>query len=146
MFFICSDQPSRDHFAVITIIWLEGLFADEPVAGTSPRQRHLRKPVKVVIMIPEGLVDHGQPLEVMPGDVLIRHADAAMELDRLLADEAAGFADLDLGGGDGAVGRERGEGGWPSTSTARAPPPSRPCDAGAPGRSRSARRTACASP
>ena len=46
------------------------------------------------------LVDHRDALEVMPDGIFVGHADAAMQLDRLLPDMAAGAADLHLGGGD----------------------------------------------
>src|SRR5207244_2635383 len=51
---------------------------------------------EVVVGVPKGVLDHGQPLEVVADLGLLRHADAAMELDRLLADELSGFADLHL--------------------------------------------------
>ena len=54
----------------------------------------------MVVGVAEGHVDHGQPLEVVADLGLHGHADAAMQLDRLLADELAGLADLHLGSGD----------------------------------------------
>src|ERR1700730_11302444 len=54
------------------------------------RQRHLGETIEMVIDVAQALVDHAEALEVMAGDVFVGHADAAMELDRLLADEAGG--------------------------------------------------------
>src|SRR5260221_6343535 len=58
---------------------------------------------EVVVGVAEHRVDHADALEVMTDLVLVGHADAAMKLDRLLADSAPGAAALDLGGGDGAA-------------------------------------------
>ncbi len=44
---------------------------------------------QMVVRVAEGVFDHGQPLEVVADLGLHGHADAAMELDRLLADEFA---------------------------------------------------------
>src|SRR5918993_4735266 len=63
----------------------------------SPRLGDLRE---VVVGVAEEGVDHGDALEVVTDLELHRHAAPAMELDRLLADEAAGAADLDLRGRD----------------------------------------------
>src|SRR5437879_6488540 len=49
---------------------------------------------EMVIGVAEGVFDHGQPLEVVADLGLLGHADAAMELDRLLTDELPRFADL----------------------------------------------------
>src|SRR6476620_1685594 len=49
---------------------------------------------QVVVGVAKSVLDHGQPLEVVADLGLLSHADAAMELDRLLADELSGFADL----------------------------------------------------
>ena len=46
--------------------------------------------------IAEQALDHGQALEVMRAEILHRHADAAMQLHRLLPDEPAGAVDLHL--------------------------------------------------
>src|SRR5450755_2511552 len=45
---------------------------------------------QMIIGVAKGVLDHGQPLEVVADFGLLRHADAAMELDRLLADEFCG--------------------------------------------------------
>src|SRR6266851_4082126 len=58
---------------------------------------------EVVVGVAEQRVDHGDALEVMADLVFVGHADAAMELDRLLADELARAAALHLGGGDNAA-------------------------------------------
>ena len=50
----------------------------------------------MMIGVAEHRVDHGDALEIVADLVLHGHADAAVELDRLLADEAAGAADLHL--------------------------------------------------
>src|SRR4051812_11642530 len=55
---------------------------------------------EVVVGVAKGVFDHGQPLEVVADLGFLGHADAAMKLDRLLADELQGFSDLHLGGGD----------------------------------------------
>ena len=52
-------------------------------------------------------VQHGEALEVVADIQFIGHAHAAMDLHRLLADEAAGLADLHLGGGDGFLAPDR---------------------------------------
>ncbi len=60
----------------------------------------IRDAAEVVVGVAKGVLDHGQPLEVVADLGFLGHADAAVELDRLLADELAGLADLHLGGGD----------------------------------------------
>src|SRR2546430_12573731 len=55
---------------------------------------------EVVVGVAKGVFDHGQPLEVVADLGFLGHADAAVKLDRLLADELAGLADLHLGRGD----------------------------------------------
>ena len=57
----------------------------------------------MVVGVAKLLFDHGQAFEVVAALVFHGHADAAMQLDGLLADEAGAAADLDLGGGDGGV-------------------------------------------
>lgn len=52
-------------------------------------------------------LDHRQALEAAADRQLFRHAHAAMQLDRVLADEAAGAADRDLGGADHPSARGR---------------------------------------
>ena len=49
------------------------------------------------IRVAERQVDRGQPLEVMADDQLVGHAHAAVQLNRLLADEAARLTDRHLG-------------------------------------------------
>ena len=56
---------------------------------------------EVVIGVAELRVDHRRPLEQVTDLELHGHADAAVELDRLLADEAPGAADLNLRGRGG---------------------------------------------
>src|SRR5487761_2016537 len=51
----------------------------------------------VVLYVAEGGVYHGQALGVVTGGKLVAHAHAAVHLYRLLADHAAGAADLDFG-------------------------------------------------
>src|SRR5215831_13374071 len=58
---------------------------------------------QMVVGITENRVDHGDALEVVADLVLHGHADAAMELDRLLPHDAARPPDLHLGGRDGAA-------------------------------------------
>src|SRR5437667_1090275 len=58
---------------------------------------------KVVVRIAEHRIDHADALEIVADLVFLGHADAAVELDRLLADIATRTATLDLGGGDGAA-------------------------------------------
>jgi hypothetical protein len=55
-------------------------------------------PVPVRVGIAEHRVDHRGALEVVADLVLHCHADTAMQLDRLLADQPAGAADLHLCG------------------------------------------------
>ena len=55
---------------------------------------------EVVVGIAEHRIDHGGALEVVADLVLHGHADAAVQLDRLLADEFCRAPDLHLGGGD----------------------------------------------
>src|SRR5271170_4410816 len=54
----------------------------------------IRHPAQMIVGVAKGVLDHGQPLEVVADPGFLGHADAAMELDRLLADEFARFADL----------------------------------------------------
>src|SRR5258705_4063812 len=49
---------------------------------------------EVIVGVAEAVLDHGQPLEVVADPGFLRHADAAVELDRLLADELSRLADL----------------------------------------------------
>src|ERR1700686_3359398 len=64
------------------------------------RSRGLNQPAalgdaaKVVVGVAKGVLDHGQPLEVVTDLGLLGHADAAVKLDRLLADEFQRLADL----------------------------------------------------
>ena len=48
-------------------------------------------------------LDHRQALEIVAADIFVGHADAAVQLDALLADEAHRLAELHLGLGDGAA-------------------------------------------
>src|SRR5580704_7761137 len=52
---------------------------------------------EMMVGVAEQGVDHGDALEVVTDLILHGHANAAMELDRALADKAARAADLDLG-------------------------------------------------
>src|SRR6266851_10164926 len=61
---------------------------------------HAGERSEMMVGVAEQTVDHGDALEVVANLVLHGHANAAMELDRALADDAARAADLDLGGGD----------------------------------------------
>ena len=47
--------------------------------------------------VAEGHLEHRQALEVVAADVLVGDADAAVQLDALLADEAHALAQLHLG-------------------------------------------------
>ena len=67
-----------------------------------------REPAQMRVGVAEQHVDHGHALEVVADLVFHRHADAAMQLDRLLADMLAGPADLHLGRGDRAAGARSG--------------------------------------
>src|SRR5882724_8590673 len=73
--------------------------------GMTERACGLHQPARVgdaaevVVGVAKAVFDHGQPLEVVPDLGFLGHADAAVKLDRLLADELAGLADLHLGGG-----------------------------------------------
>src|ERR1051326_3617531 len=58
---------------------------------------------EVMVGVAEYRVDRGDALEIMSDLVLHGHADAAVELHRLLADEPAGAPDLRLRGGDRPV-------------------------------------------
>src|ERR1017187_3343667 len=51
----------------------------------------------VVVDVAQCGVDHGEAFGVMAGGEFIAHAHAAVQLNRLLADGAAGAADLYLG-------------------------------------------------
>ena len=57
----------------------------------------LAKALGVVLDVAQSGVDHGEAFGVMAGGEFIAHAHAAVQLYRLLADDAAGAADLDLG-------------------------------------------------
>src|ERR687898_254303 len=75
------------------------------IGASSGRQERARlgEPGEVVVGVAEGSVDHRDALEQVADLVLHRDADAAMELDRLLADEAARAPDLHLGARHGAA-------------------------------------------
>src|ERR1700741_5007441 len=60
----------------------------------------LRQHAEMMIGVAERGVDGGDALEVVADLVLHGHADAAVQLDGALADDAAGATDLHLGGGD----------------------------------------------
>ena len=51
----------------------------------------------MVLGIAEGKLQGGEAAEVVAGVELLRHAHSAVDLDRLLADVAAGAADDHLG-------------------------------------------------
>src|ERR1041385_5039304 len=61
---------------------------------------HAGEHAEVMVGVAEQGVDHGDALEVVADLVLHGHADAAVQLDRALADDAAGAADLHLRGAD----------------------------------------------
>ena len=46
----------------------------------------------MMVAVAEQAVDHGQPLEIMTQTIVVGHGDGAVELDRLLTDQAAGPA------------------------------------------------------
>ncbi len=52
---------------------------------------------QVMAAIAERVIDRGQAAREVTDAVLGRHADAAVQLDRFLADVPAGLADLQLG-------------------------------------------------
>src|SRR5204863_7765477 len=67
-----------------------------------PNRSDLNQPAAVgnatqmIIGVAEGVLDHGQPFEIVADLGFHGHADAAMKLDRLLADKFSGLADLNL--------------------------------------------------
>src|SRR5690606_24062932 len=61
-----------------------------------------REPLQVMLGVAELLRDHRQPLEGVRHLHFLRHAHAAVQLDRLLADVACRVGDLDLGRRDDA--------------------------------------------
>ena len=66
----------------------------------------------MVVGMTEGVADGGQPADVVADRVFGRHTDTAVHLDRLLADDARGLADLQLDPrGDGGIGLALGQGG-----------------------------------
>src|SRR5579883_742850 len=82
---------------------VSGILDAPPSRGMTRRALHqsaFGDPAQVIIGVAERVLDHGQALEVVADLGLHGHADAAMELDRLLADILAGLADLHLGRGD----------------------------------------------
>src|SRR6516162_10336443 len=81
--------------AMTIIMWLRPRDSRNRAASHQPGA--LADAAEVVIRVAEGVLDHGQPLEVVADLGLHGHTDAAVELDRLLADELARFADLHLG-------------------------------------------------
>src|ERR1044072_4802099 len=64
--------------------------------------------IEVMRGVAEVRGDRGDALEIMADSVLHRHADAAVKLRGLLADQPAGIADLHLGGRDRLPSRGRG--------------------------------------
>lgn len=53
----------------------------------SQQRAALTHSAEVVIGIAKGILDHGEPLEIVPNLGFQGHTDAAMQLDRLLADK-----------------------------------------------------------
>src|SRR5262249_32104922 len=86
-------------------LWIPGLRASH-ASRNDDGERALPQPAGVgdaaqmIVGVAKGVLDHGQPLEIVADLGLLRHADAAVQLDRLLADELSGFADLHFCGGD----------------------------------------------
>src|SRR5258708_1125706 len=75
------------------------------LASNSAEERPMPRPRpgyggEVIFLYAKGVFDYGRAFEGVPDLGLQGHADAAMKLNRLLADEFAGLADLPLGGGD----------------------------------------------
>src|SRR5262249_21836548 len=69
-------------------------------SGYSDQPAHAGELGEMVVGVAEQRVDDADAFEIVPDLVLHGHADAAVQLDRLLADETPGAADLHLGGGD----------------------------------------------
>ena len=86
---------------------------DDPVLTQPRRQRGHH-----VAAVAEQVVDGGEPRGEVADGVLHRHADAAVELDRLLADVPAGLAHLQLGARGGVADRGGVEPGSASTIVA----------------------------
>ena len=78
--------------------WPSGLSKFVLLRATDPAHAGERR--EVIVGVAEHAFDHRQALEVVADLVLHGHADAAVQLDRLLADKLAGAADLHLGRGD----------------------------------------------
>src|SRR6185437_16316125 len=70
------------------------------ISASSLTSIGLRQQVKVVPGIAEHGGDRGDALEIMSDFILHRHPHAAVQLDRLLADDAARIAYLHLRRGD----------------------------------------------
>jgi hypothetical protein len=58
------------------------------------KQSCLGEQAEVIIGVAEGGVDGGDAFELVADLVLHGHADTAVQLDRAMADDAAGAADL----------------------------------------------------
>src|SRR5262249_10452893 len=82
---------------------VRGVMAGDIVvsSGRGDEPTHTGELDEMVIGVAEQRVGDDDAFEVVPDLVLHGHADATVQLDRLLADEPPGAADLHLGGGDG---------------------------------------------
>src|ERR1700746_305644 len=69
-------------------------------SGRSDQPTHAGELGEMVVGVAEQRVDDADAFEIVPDLVLHGHADAAVQLDRLLPDKPPGAADLHLGGGD----------------------------------------------
>src|SRR5262245_2333713 len=75
-------------------------FTSAVILSASHDPAHAGERAEMIVGIAEHRIDHRDALEVVADLVLHGHADTAMQLDRLLADEFSRAADLHLGGAD----------------------------------------------
>src|SRR5262245_2030339 len=111
---MCSSMNALTRSPISIAFWLGG--GSTGMAIISPRlllrvsilsylsgadhATHARERREMIVGIAEHGIDHRDALEVVADLVFHRHADAAVELDRLLADEFRRAPDLHLGGAD----------------------------------------------
>src|SRR3984893_10174160 len=94
-----SQRPDNDDYPFVIPGWSEGPGPESRDSGFAlhaPRNDDgwmLNQPAavgdaaQVIVGIAKGVLDHGEPLEIVADLGFHGHADAAMQLDRLLADE-----------------------------------------------------------
>src|ERR1700730_13352391 len=102
-----SQRPGNDDYPFVIPGWSEGPGPESRDSGFDASHRPgmttgvtVKPPAavgdaaQVIVGIAKGVLDHGEPLEIVADLGFHGHADAAMQLDRLLADEFPRLGDL----------------------------------------------------